>query len=295
MVKNNYIDDAKYFLKQSSNQIKRNIEQDNLVQIVLNFALGIERILKGILYDVNPLYVLITPEFKNSFPLMYSDRKIYDSTDEQVIKLKPDGDVLTFKNSLIRAQLISKVVFENKSTLYILMNFRDIIAHCNLNTIDYEKMEILIYRDYYPLIRSFCDELQIPKTHFFDNSSIRIAKISSDYQVKLKDQIKLKLEASTEYWESIKDDEELIAIADEITTKQLKLEGSMEVKCPCCGNMSILYHELIYEHIPQINETVLTDYIPRQFSCKYCKLTLDEYSQIDNLIMPLISHNYQRS
>ncbi len=293
-MKNDYIEDAKYFLKQSSNQIKRNIEQENLIQIVLNFALGVERILKGILYEVNPLYVLIAPEFKNSLPLIYSDKIIYEPKDDHVIKQKTDGDVLTFKNSLIRAQVISKVVLENKSTLYNLMNFRDVIAHCNLNTLDSDKMRILIYRDYYPLVRSFCDELQVPKNHFFDNSSIRIARISSDYQDVLKDQIKLKLEAASEYWMSVKDDVELISIADVTTAKHLEYKGAMEVVCPCCRNKSILYHELIEDYIPNINETVLTDFIPRQFSCKYCKLTLDEYSQIDNLIMPLVGHNYQK-
>lgn len=282
MAKNPYIEDAKYFLKFTSNQIRKTIEDENLIQIVLNFALGIERILKGILYDVNPIYVLINQDFENSFPVLYKDKMVNNCKEDKVIRTNPTGDVLTLKNSLIRAQFISQVVFENKTTIYKLNDFRDTIAHCELKSIDFSKLRMLIYRDFYPLIRAFSDELQVPKSHFFDTSSARIANISSNYQEELKDQIKLKIEASTEYWESIRNNVEKIEIAKTITLEQFALSHTMEVKCPCCGNPSILYIE------PEYEKGLLIDYRPIKYICKYCRLKLDDYSQIDDLIMPLL-------
>ena len=289
MVKNNYIDDAKYFFNYASKKIKKNLEREDLIQIVLNFSFGIERILKGILYNVNPLYILKDSEFSNSFPVLYKTKIINKCKDDNVIRLKPNEDVITYRQSLIRSQIISKVTFENKATLYKLGDFRDIIAHCNLNLLDESNMKMLIYRDYYPLLRSYCDELQISKAYFFENSSIRIANISSNYQEEKEKQIELKLEAAKEYWLSIKDDTDEIELAKKQTNKKLSAGETYEVKCPCCNNSSILYYESVVEYIPQFNQEELIDFIPRLFVCKYCKLKLEDYSLIDFLIMPIVS------
>ena len=37
-------------------------------------AIGLEKLLKGILYSINPLYILKNPEFKNSIQVFYSDK-----------------------------------------------------------------------------------------------------------------------------------------------------------------------------------------------------------------------------
>lgn len=62
---NNYFLDSGIFLKEVSKTVHDKIEHFQIIQQTMNLALGLERLLKGILYDVNPTYILIDSDFKN--------------------------------------------------------------------------------------------------------------------------------------------------------------------------------------------------------------------------------------
>jgi len=289
MIQNYFIQDSKYFFKKASEKIIQDIETNDLIQIVFNMALGVERLLKGVLYDINPIYVLTAPDFMNSFPTLYKEKIINICKDEKIISIKPNENVITYRQSLIRAQIVSKVTYENKTTLYKLGEYRDIIAHCNLAIIDNEDLRIFIYREFYPLVSSFCEELKIPKTHFFDNSGIRIARISSSFQNEKEIQLRLLIEASVGSWLLKKDDAELIKMYKKQTEKLLEDKDNYKIICPACGNDSILFTDPVYEYINELGKEVQSDFIPKFFVCRFCHLRLEDVSLIDDIIIPIMN------
>src|SRR6187551_2309468 len=101
---NIYLRDAGFFIRESSKQINDSIEKHQAIQAVFNLALGIERILKGILYNVNPSYVLMDPTFNNSIQVLYKHKLITNTDGHSELIKSPNADVITFKNSLLRAQ-----------------------------------------------------------------------------------------------------------------------------------------------------------------------------------------------
>jgi hypothetical protein len=72
--RNDFHKDSFQLFKKVSKQIADNELSTDLavVEITLLFAVGIEKLLKGLIYDVNPLYILESPDFKNSVPLTYN-------------------------------------------------------------------------------------------------------------------------------------------------------------------------------------------------------------------------------
>ena len=60
MAKNEFLKDSfRFFQKFSRNITEDNLEEDfSIIQTTLLFAIGVEKLLKGIIYDINPLYIL---------------------------------------------------------------------------------------------------------------------------------------------------------------------------------------------------------------------------------------------
>ena len=51
-MENEYFQDASMFLQKTASNIKKNIENEKAIESILFFALGVERILKGILFKL---------------------------------------------------------------------------------------------------------------------------------------------------------------------------------------------------------------------------------------------------
>ena len=89
-----------------------------IINLTMCFALAIERLLKGILFDVNPLYILMEPDFKNSCKVLYSRKLIPEKVDSNELAKNTNEDVITYRNSLIMAQHFSSTISNNKALLF---------------------------------------------------------------------------------------------------------------------------------------------------------------------------------
>jgi len=125
---NDYFRDSAYFLRSAADKIRENMNKEDVVSGALFFSLGIERILKGILYDLNPIYIYKSPDFKNSVCILYKERLLPNFKKNRDISKKPNEDVLGFRSALSRAMSISKIAAERASLLFALSNIRDIVA-----------------------------------------------------------------------------------------------------------------------------------------------------------------------
>ncbi len=77
---NDYFKSAQTFLKlYNSFLIDKKLTNESTIQCILFFTIGIEHLLKSILYKINPVYVLVDETFMNSALICYEDDMKYET------------------------------------------------------------------------------------------------------------------------------------------------------------------------------------------------------------------------
>ncbi|ENW98263.1 hypothetical protein F900_03215 [Acinetobacter modestus] len=280
---NSYLKDSTIFFKEVSKGIKDNITDSELIQLSLNLALGCERLLKGILYNINPTYILINPDFRNSIQTIYSESLIPEAKGSKELEKSPNADVITFSNSLLRAQLVSKTVYDHKNVLFLISNARDIIAHCELNLLNKEKMREIIKRDFYTMMKAFSEELNIKHSHFFNGKNIKLSEISRSLQTDLDKKIALLLEEHEEKWKILKGNLGFIQDKTKVTESILMTENKEKHSCPACKNNALIYLKPIKELDLNTLKEIIIGYQVKKLKCQYCKLEIIDPSILDKL------------
>jgi len=280
---NNYIEDSGLFFRNISKGINKDIEGFEIVNLTMNMALGLEKLLKGILYNINPTFVLIDPVFKNSIQIIYKDKLLKEPDSSSDLSKKPNGDVITFRNSVLRSQCISETTNDNKNILFNLSDARDIIAHCELKNFDLEKYKTLLLRDFYPLLKSFSDELKIKRGHFFSGSHIKLANISSKLQENLETEIELILDAHMGKWKSLSGNPDYIIEKKKITKEISKTPNKEIIDCPACEEEAVLYLKPILEYNHYVGEEIQIGNEIKKLKCQFCKLVITDSKKFDFL------------
>mgnify|MGYP001598428373 CR=1 FL=1 len=291
---NNYLKDSGLFFKEVSLGIHGNISDKEIIQLTFNFALGCERLLKGILYDINPTYILIEPTFKNSLRIFYSNKIIPEIVHDKELPSKPNSDVITFNTCILRAQFISKTTLQYKNTLFAISNARDIIAHCELKLLDKQSLKEILRRDFYAIINSYADELKIRKNHFYDSQRVNFSKSSGILRSNLEKGIKQELEDHKRFWSLSKKNESFIKDSKKRTEEILKRGNTEIVKCPACKNDALLYLEPYFKSNQLRLLRVTTGYVVKEFRCLYCNLGIKNPSILDNLGLRTIKESCAR-
>ena len=96
---NEYFSDAFGFFQTVAKLISGSMDDKETIEACLFFALGIERVLKGILFDINPVYVYKNQTFKHTAPILYKSLMLPDISKNKEISSEPEKDVLTYKVS----------------------------------------------------------------------------------------------------------------------------------------------------------------------------------------------------
>lgn len=283
---NEFLNDASFFLQRASKVIisKKEIEKGGVIEGILFFALGMERVLKAILFNLNPVYVYKSQEFKNSIYLLYKDHLLPNFQKNKEIARSPDADVLTFKLSLLRAKAISETTEKHTSLLFSLSSYRDIIVHNNLSFLNIDKARTLLLRDFYPLISDYCKELKLPLNFFTGPVKSELVSITSEHQESIGEKIRIKLESHLQRWKEHKKEsgflekmqEKTISIYETSKTKDSLIEL---IECPACNNDSLLYFELDFDY----PDTTPVGIFVSELRCLFCKLIIEDYEEIDYL------------
>ncbi|HEX7870864.1 MAG TPA: hypothetical protein VF455_12200, partial [Chryseobacterium sp.] len=280
---NNYLSDSGFFFKEVSRRIENVISDNELIQLSFNLALGCERLLKGILYDLNPLYILLEPDFKHSLKTVYSSKIISEVFNSKELATNPNADVISFSNSLLKAQFVSKTVHSHKNVLFVISNSRDIIAHCELNLFNKEKMREILQRDYYMMLKSFSTELGIEQSHFFDDNHIKLSRISGLNQTDLAKKIELMFDEHREKWLLVKEDLKFIEDKKHITCSIYETGNKDRIKCPSCQNEALIYLTPITEYDFYKAQKQIIGYQVKKLECQYCNLEIKDPAMLDNL------------
>lgn len=283
MARNQFHTDASTILKKVSKKIAdEDIQSDwDVIQNTLFFAVGVEKLLKSIIFDINPIYILESPDFKNSVPISYVSKVV----NANEVHSKPNADVISFQPSVLRASVFSKAVLDNKNTLMKLKNARDIIVHHNLNLLQIDELKILLNRDYYTVLSEISDELTLGGSlHFFNNLNTKLANISSKLQDDVEKQIKLKIEGALLHWNTLKGVATFQRKKYEIkTVEELQKQFAYPTECPSCKNYAIVYTSPVMEFDSYRNEMVQTGVDTKALKCQFCNLEINDYKELDQL------------
>jgi hypothetical protein len=276
---NDYFKDSLIFFQKAASIIDESNDFNQMVESTLHFALGVERILKGILWDINNLYVFIDPSFSNSAPILYHE-KIFKKKNQE-IKSTPSADVITYKLSLLRARAFSRVTRQFSGLLFALSEYRDIIAHRPLSELNSDKLKKLLFHDFIFVVREFSEELQIPLTDFIGNTDYDLRYLAEMFGFDVNYRMKEKIEFFKEEWGIIKNDPEQMKALKPVIDKYSGIWYMESIKCPACENNAFMSIETEYERID--GEAVATRLFPTGMQCRFCGFKATDYEEIDYL------------
>lgn len=284
MMISDYLADAQKLIRLSSPHIKASMTPEETIQGALLFALGIEKLLKYLLAEINPIFILKIADFKHSAPSLYNGRIISSGKNDE-IDTKPDSDVITFRVSLGRSKAFSKAANKHSQLLFTLAHWRDVIAHRPTSELDLAKVELMLKKDAVPLIREFSEELKISLSDFFGSEETRLSELSQQLtnREKFETEMNQLLASHKTLWERRSTQAGITAEARGLTSSLLKHTGvdfSYDgITCPACGNLCVVRIEPDYDYAD--GESYLSGVYAEQLHCYYCGLNMDTYEALD--------------
>jgi hypothetical protein len=283
---NNFYKDSHILFK----DISKNIAEDKIVsnmdaiENTLLFALGLEKLLKGLLHDINPILILENTDFKNAFAVLYKSKLIKANENTNDISQKPEDNVIAFHTSVIRAALISQTAYDYKNTLMKIKKARDIIVHNSFDKLDINELKLLLKRDFYPLLKAFSEELCWGELHCFNNQHSKLASISSTLQNDISKKVKLKLEAALSAWNVTKGAAgQNIKRNQKLTVEMLQNEFAYPTECPCCKNKAVVYTKPVMNYNQYIKQEIQVGLDILNLECGFCRLQITDYTELDFL------------
>lgn len=280
---NNFFTDSHILFKDLSRKIvdKKIVSDMDFIHNTLILALGIEKLLKGILYDINPIFILENSDFKNAFAVYHKDKLIKVNEHTKDIHQEPNGDVIAFQNSVLRAALVSQTAFDYKNTLFKIKNARDIIVHHSFDKLDVAELKLFINRDFYLILKAFSDEFSWGELHCFDNLHSHLALLSSSLQDDIDKKVKLKLEATRAKWKVTKGQN--LSKNKRLTVELLQDEFAYPTICPSCENKAVVFTKPIFDFNPYLKQEIQVGLQTLKLDCSFCTLKIDDYKELDFL------------
>ncbi|MEM5504929.1 hypothetical protein WNY81_08705 [Shewanella frigidimarina] len=277
---NPYIEDSKIFFSSVAKLISEDMDKPAVINATMSFALAMERVLKGILYEINPIYILMEPSFKNSLAALYMS-KVKNKTKE--VSESPNEDVITYRTSLIRAEIVSDFAHNKKPILFYLSQCRDIIAHNELRHLDIDRMKLMLKKDFYTISRDVANSFNLNIHSLLAQQDTRLSLLSSPLQESVSDKVDILLQMHKRKWGVLKNTPGYLEDKDEMLHQILSTSNKFQCKCPSCDNIAVLYTKPEVEFNKFMNQEVITGYFITRLKCVYCKLDISDYEDLSYL------------
>jgi len=222
-----YLTDAQKLIRLSSPHIKDSMTHEESIQGALLFALGVEKLLKYLLAEVNPIFILKIADFKHSAPSLYGNRIISSGKNDE-IDTKPNSDVITFRISLSRSKVFSKVANKHSQLLFTIAHWRNVIAHRPTSELNLAKVELMLKKDAFSLVSDFSEELTISVSEFFGSEAKRLSELSQRLtnREKFENEMNQLLANHKAQWQRRSTHTESTSQANDITSSLLKQSGT---------------------------------------------------------------------
>ena len=275
---NAFFFDATSFVGKADELIKPKMADNDAILALLLASIGLEKILKGILFEINPVFVFPKPTFEESSEALYGGLFV----EKKPSKHLTDLDTISFTTAVQRSKIFSKTVTSHFSLLYKLADTRNLIAHNICSKVDRSFVRPFLLKEFRPLIKEFNDELKFKKDTFFEALPWVLSLYADEKEepeIPLKDVVAAKLKKHRLIWEQRKTDASFV---DETITLTKKLESpgkNIVTSCPACGNYSLLYYEPDFDYSE--GQSWLTGVYVLQLDCLFCDLNIIDYDEID--------------
>lgn len=279
---NEYLHDAGVLIRAAQRQ-HIGSDGDTIVPPILLYALGIERILKGVLHALNPLYVYKDASFAHSVTALYSDRLLDGAQKSKELATNPNHDTITFREALRRVALLSSVARHNSAALYRIASVRDTIAHCLLSELDLGELVVLTYVASPQIITQFEDELGLPRGAL--DGSKEESTIQREERLEAEARLERRLQDHASRWASYQANPEYKRLAEQKTVKlsEQREEGRFfaAFDCPACHNTALIHGEVDYDVVD--GDAVPQGTYPIGLECAFCDLRIEDTYELDKV------------
>jgi len=302
---NPYLEDAIACMKRASRHFSLDEKLDDLCDALIYYTFGLERLFKGILYEVNPLFILESPDFENAVRLVYRDRLIEKHRKQIDRDLKQaknqDAKVHAFRASMFAAGKFSRTVDSHIGALVQLGEYRDMAAHRTFGEIPAKETWRLMRKTFYPIVAGIAEEFELKTLQFFLGHGEMFSLKSHAEEINSQDMTEQKVNERIEFhrrdWEKKKSDAVHVANAEQRTIAALKsAETYLPVywtECPACGQKALMMAEVDGEN--EDGEFVPWGVLVNSLECHYCGLSVRHFEELDVLNLEERVDNSRRS
>lgn len=288
---NEFYTDAAYFSRRCIALLHPKMEKNAVYDSVLYFAFCIERLFKGVLWDIEPRMVLENDKEENCFAVIHRHAlltSVAENIDKSLKGEKPNHNTITFKEAMLKAKNFSQVTHDNIGVLMKLSDYRGVLAHRVLSLFHENEARRFVLRYFQPIVGGLLQERRLDEQSFFGNDGSRIAEYAStiEQEDNFADKMEALLDTHRQIWAERKDNNVFIDKAARLTAITEKDKRHSEyshhlTSCPACKNDAFARFEADWEVEGSSGEGWFTGVYAAGFSCEYCDLTLDEYEQFD--------------
>ncbi len=279
-----FLEDARTLLQQTSNKISEDVTDEEVIEAILLFALGIERVLKEILHRVNPLYVYKKMDFKYTVYQLYKESLLPSSN---LLKKPPasSNDMIAFGLALSSVLNISKTAQLDSGKLIYLKKMRDIIAHRPLKELNLKEAKKFLLEHFIKIIHDFAKELDV-NINTLVTDSTRLVIISTKCQKSVSSSVELKLSTHKQTWDKSEPTPKIIQKIEKENHEAMTISKTsdvdvIEIPCPACNNRALLFIEPDFD-VEGSNSWVVGIFVS-QLLCNYCGLKINDFEEIDYL------------
>jgi hypothetical protein len=283
---NQYHFDAANFIGRVAQLAKPRMDDDDALLCVLLLAIGVERLLKGMLYNINPVFVFNKMTFNNAFPLLAYELLSTLPTNMKLPELdRAERETISLSQAITRCRYFSSTVKTHEALLRKLAETRDIIAHGETITVDRQFIRPLLIKEFRPLISQFTEELGFPEKTLYTPLPQMLCLYEDEPlpepEKEVSEVVKEKIERHLAEWNKRKNDEEFEK-RQSVQTKAVSSVGAkVLLACPACGNESILFYEPDFDYSD--GQAWLSGFYATKLECFFCGITISKYDEIDFL------------
>ena len=286
MPDNPYLRDAPIFLGHTATLLCSAETRETVPLALSSAAFGCERLVKAVLWELNPVYVLKDGAFSNSVPVLHAHTLRASARGSGEIKAQPDADVLTFRVALLRGRCVCEVTDRHAAALHFLSSARDIVAHCDLALLDPDKARRFLLRDFYCIVKDYADRFEQKADIWLAGRFYPMADLAAKHQDEPSASLAIKTSAAKKKWAELRGvkgytEKMRSKTAQAVRQKTNSNRVFATTACPACEQEAVLFVELDSDEGGGGN--VLLGAYPRTLQCLFCKLNLDDYNELREL------------
>jgi len=263
------------------------MKEEEIEDATFFFALGMERVCKGLLFDINPSFILETSKFAEIVTALYPD-KIIDASAPEISNSKAPN-YSKFKDLISRSAHFYQACAKNKDILNNLREYRNTLAHRPLRLFVHAEVHKWLIGVYYPVVSSILEEAKIEYVQALGSRAQLLENLSRNakHEEEVARRVAATLSTFRSKWEKL-NNQKYMQLSNAKTNIDLTQSRSThdnsydQYSCPACRNPAVLEVEPDFDFADGVG--FLSGVYPLELRCHYCGLTVNDYEDLSYLV-----------